>query len=151
MWNDFSILQGEPQFGIDPARALVYGDRLTQGLLHHGGSATNKLRAVFRGHQQSSALNPMMRRLLASRGVFRHWQAEDKLAALTASAVELEKNLEHSAERSIPDGSVWTFNVAPDSVYGEGCNYRFDTFGILKTQKQFADWRLRVVNQTIGK
>ena len=44
---------------------------------------------------------------------------------------------------------VWTFNVSPDSVYGEGNHYTFDAFGILSTARKFADWRLRVVNVQI--
>ena len=36
--------------------------------------------------------------------------------------------------------------MAPDSVYGVGNSYAFDTIGILHTGKSFGDWRLEVVN-----
>jgi hypothetical protein len=39
---------------------------------------------------------------------------------------------------------VWTFNVAPDSVYGEGCGFTFATQGELITAATWEDWRLRV-------
>ena len=90
-----------------------------------------------------------MRRLLAGRGIFRHWQAEDAPALLNASIGELAKFIEHREQRPIPSGSVWTFNVSPDSLYGQRCDYTFDTFGILKIARDFADWRLQVVNITI--
>ena len=146
MWNDFSVPAGEPQFAIDPGRAFVYGARATQFLLRKAGTKTRHVQAVFRGHQQSPTLNPMMRRLVASRGVFRHWQAADAPALLRASVSELSKILEQAELRAIPPDSVWTFNVAPDSVYGAGCGYGFDAFGILKLAPNFADWRLQVVN-----
>ncbi len=149
MWNDFSILRSEPQFSVDPGRAFVYGEKATQFLLENGGGASRKLRAVFRGHQQSSAINPMMRRLVAGRGVFRHWQAADSSGLLNASVEELASKLEHGEERAVPAGSVWTFNVSPDSIYGENCRFGFDAFGILKTAAAFGDWRLRVVNVTV--
>ncbi|HTG43534.1 MAG TPA: metallophosphoesterase [Verrucomicrobiae bacterium] len=150
MWNDFSVLITDPQFAVDPGRAFVYGERATRMLLAAGSTPTNTVQAVFRGHQQSSALNPMMRRLIASQGIFRHWQTNDSNLILNRSIPELAKQLETGMERSIPPGSVWTFNVSPDSVYGEGCNYAFDTFGLLKVAPAFSDWRLRVVNISIN-
>jgi hypothetical protein len=149
MWNDFSVLASDPQFALDPGRAFVYGQRATQFLLQTGGAATRKLHAVFRGHQQSPVLNPMMRRIVASRGIFRHWQENDSAALLNATPDELAKHLETGEERVIPPGSVWTFNVSPDSIYGEGCNYTFDSFGLLKVAPAFADWRLRVTNVSV--
>jgi len=146
MWNDFSVLSGEPQFDVVTGRGLAYGSRATEFLLRSAGTESSHVQAVFRGHQQTSVLNPMMRRLLASRGVFRHWQTGDSPALSKAGVSELSKVLEQGAEREIPIGSVWTFNVAPDSVYGEGCGYSFDSFGILKVAHNFAHWRLQVVN-----
>jgi hypothetical protein len=146
MWNDFAVLASEPSFAVDPNRAFVYGARSTGFLLRSAGTKRSHVQAVFRGHQQSSVLNPMMRRLLASRGVFRLWQSADSPALLDASVVELSKVLEQAELRPIPPGSVWTFNVSPDSVYGAGCGFSFDSFGILKVARNFADWRLQVVN-----
>ncbi|MSU34578.1 MAG: serine/threonine protein phosphatase [Pedosphaera sp.] len=150
MWNDFSIVAEEPGFTVDPGRAFVYGQHVTQYLLAQTQTKTSGVRAVFRGHQQSSVINPMMRRLIASRGIFRHWQPHDTIGRLGAGVRELEGFLERAEERTIPTGSVWTLNISPDSVYGESCGYRFDTFGIFKTAATFADWRLRVVNVDIS-
>jgi hypothetical protein len=38
--------------------------------------------------------------------------------------------------------------VAPDSNYGVGNRYDFDTFGILTFAETFASWELEVVNLT---
>lgn len=150
MWNDFSLVVEQPGFDVDPGRAFVYGQRTTQYLLAQTQTKTNGIRAVFRGHQQSSVINPMMRRLIASRGIHRHWQARDSITRLGAEIRELEGILEREAERPIPTGSVWTLNISPDSVYGESCGFSFDTFGIVKTARSFADWRLRVINLEIA-
>ncbi len=146
MWNDFAVLASEPALVNDPDRAFIYGASATQFLLRNAGTSNRFVHAVFRGHQQASILNPMMRRLVASRGVFRHWQAADSAAQLDASVSQLSKALERSEIRAIPTGSVWTFNVGSDSVYGERCGFTFDAFGILKLARNFADWRLQVVN-----
>jgi hypothetical protein len=149
MWNDFSVVHGEPEFAVDPGRAFVYGENLTRTVLQDASTPEHKVHAVFRAHQHAALLNPMMRRLLASRGLFRHWQSADGLAQANAPVKELEAILERSQSRPLKDGSVWTFNVSPDSYYGEGCGYGFDTFGLLTTADKFEDWRLRVMNLPI--
>ncbi|PYI83455.1 MAG: hypothetical protein DME26_14935 [Verrucomicrobia bacterium] len=146
MWNDFTQIQGQPQYESDPGRAFVYGDRVTQFILNQTVTNAFALRAVFRAHQHSTVSNPMMRRLIASRGVFRHWQAKDGKTLIDAPAAKLREHLDQAEERTIPEGSVWTFNVAPDSPYGVGCDFDFDAFGILKVNRDFKDWRMRVVN-----
>ena len=150
MWNDFSLVADEPDFAVDPGRALVYGQRATQFVLNQTRTPAGVVQAVFRGHQQSQSLNPMMRRLLVSRGIFRHWQVGDSIAKMGADSRELATFLERSDERSIPPGSVWTFNIGPDSAYGQVCGYTFDSFGIMKTAPHFADWRLQVINVEVG-
>ena len=87
-----------------------------------------------------------MNRLVAASGVWRHWQATDSERLANARPEQLRRLLEHADRRAIPEGSVWTFNVSPDSVYGVGNRYTFDTIGIWETANQFEDWRLRVVN-----
>lgn len=146
LWNDFAVVPGEPQFSNNVRRAFIYGQCPAEFFLRAAGGPNKHLEAIFRGHQQSSILNPMMSRLLASKGVFRHWQAADSPRLLEASIGELAQVLEHGDERAVPSASVWTFNVSPDSGYGEGCGYSFDAFGILKLSREFADWRLRVIN-----
>ena len=151
MWNDFSLLKGEPPLGFDSGRGWVYGLDATQVILAKTASDGHHVRSVFRAHQHSGVINPMMRRLRASSGVFRHWQDTDSSSLLNASDRQLQGKLETRAIRSIPDGSVWTFNVAPDSVYGQNCDYTFDAFGILTVNEDFEDWTLEVVNQTVVK
>ena len=146
MWNDFTLASDEPSFSIDLGRAFVYGQSTTRYLLEQTRNGSNSVQAVFRGHQQSSAPNPMMRRLMAGRGVFRHWQKGDSTARFTASIRELEEFLENAPERAIPPGSVWTLNISPDSAYGEANGFDYDAFAILKTARNFADWRVKVIN-----
>jgi hypothetical protein len=149
MWNDFSVLAGEPEFSIFPGRGYVYGPQATRFLLKAARTDRSAVQAVFRGHQQSAQPGPMMNRLLASHGVFRHWQDSESALGSGASVDELSKRLETEPTRAVPPGSVWTFNVSPDSVYGEGNHYTFDAFGILRTARNFEDWRLRVENVEI--
>jgi hypothetical protein len=149
MWNDFSVISSEPQLVLDYGRALVYGDRATRFVLENSSTPTKQLRAVFRAHQHSSVINPMMQRLKASQGVYRHWQEADNAGRLQASSAILANYLEHAEERKLPPYSVWTFNVSPDSVYGKGCDFHFDAFGILTVAPKFEDWKLRVVNLTV--
>ena len=146
MWNDFTVLSQEPWFALDPGRAFVYGHRATEYILNQASTTNRKVQAVFRAHQHSSALTPLMRRLVASKGVHRHWQEADSPALLNASPTEIARHLDLAEKRSIPSGSVWTFNVGADSAYGEGCGFDFDTFGLLQTAAAFTDWRLQVVN-----
>ena len=146
MWNDFSLFKEAPQFAIDPGRAYVFGDRLTGYLLEKGSGTKVRLEAVFRAHQHSSVPNPMMRRLKAGKGLFRHWQETDGSVHADKEGANLTGVIETSSERSLPRGSVWTFNVVPDSVYGTGCDYSFDTFGLLRTGDRFSDWKMEIIN-----
>ena len=151
MWNDFTVFASEPGLGYMDGRGFVYGKAGTRIVLDASAGAKARVRGVFRAHQHSSAVNPMMRRLVAGNGLFRHWHEHDSLAKanVTAAVLRGECKLEHSAERPLKDGSVWTFNVAPDSYYGRGNRYKFDTYGVLSTGGTFADWKLRVVNQVV--
>ena len=144
MWNDFTVFRDEPAFGQDPTRAFVYGQAAVRHLLRAAGSDGAALHAVIRAHQHSSAPNPMMHRLLAGRGLFRHWQETDSAAARDADPAALKQRLETAASRSIPDGSVWTLNVVPDSVYGVGVGFNFASFAVLRLGPTFGDWRIGV-------
>lgn len=146
MWNEFTLVKGQQELALDPGRGFVYGEELVRLVLTQANSANHRIRAVFRGHQHSSVPTPMMHRLVESHGLFRHWQPTDSAHALEATGAALR--VERGLERSIPEFSVWTFNVVPDSTYGIGNSFQFDTFGILRVTENFADWRIRVVNQT---
>ena len=151
MWNDFTVQATEPQFSLDPDRAFIFGQQATRAVLQSVSTSNRTVQAVFRAHQHSGILNPMMRRLVASSGLFRHWQEKDSPGQLNAAPAQLASVLEKGESRQIPRGSVWTFNVAPDSVYGEGCGFAFDTFGIVTTGGKFEEWRVRVVNTQPGR
>ena len=146
MWNDFTVQNGGAEFARDPGRAYVYGAQATAAVLRSASSPAGTVRAVFRAHQHSTVPNPMMRRLVASRGVFRHWQATDAASLLDAPIESLRGVLERGEVRPIPPNSVWTFNVGTDSVYGTGNQFDFDSFALLRLAPEFSAWQLRVVN-----
>jgi len=150
MWADFSVIADRTLLRYEDTGRWVFGKDLTQRMLIGTGPADGpRVRAVFRAHQQSRVLNPMMRRIIASSGVFRHWQDADNVDLLDAIIPTLREHLEVTPQRPVVEGAVYTFNVSPDSVYGKGCGYTFDTFGILTLKKSFEDWRLRVENPMV--
>ncbi|MEY2788888.1 MAG: hypothetical protein RLZZ34_2031, partial [Verrucomicrobiota bacterium] len=140
MWNDFTVFSAETAFANNPERASIYGKTAVTQILQTQSASTVRVRGVIRAHQHSGMPNPIMRRLVASRGAFRHWQeaAEPPGDRFDVAA------LESGASRAIPDGSVWTLNVSPDSVYGQGNGFTFATVVVLQTAADFADWRLSV-------
>jgi len=147
MWNDFSLFEDDPALAFNPSRlAFNHGKASTDYLLRAASSDSAKLRAVFRAHQHTSVPSPAMNRIIASNGAFRHWQPRDSSKNSLSDKAALRKLIDQEPERSVPAGSVWTFNVSPDSVYGSGNEYTFDTIGILTTAEAFEDWRLKVVN-----
>lgn len=146
MWNDFTLFADEPALGYDPGRAFVYGKIATEHILKNSSTSKFKIHAVMRAHQHSGIINPMMRRLMASNGLFRHWQDSDSQAQASSSPAQLQQYVEISSTRNIPEGSVWTFNVSPDSVYGMGCKFNFLTYGQLSIQPEFRDWEIEVSN-----
>jgi hypothetical protein len=150
MWNDFTVFRDEPGFAFNPDRAFVYGRTAVQYLLEQAGSGGAKLRAVIRGHQHAGMPDPLMRRLVASQGLFRHWQETNSLAARNAGRAPLARQLESGLTRRLPEHSVWTFNVAPDSVYGAGCDFDFATFGVLHLAPEFKDWQIDVVTVVVN-
>ena len=86
-----------------------------------------------------------MSRLVACDGAFRHWQENESIVDADKSVTEIRRHLRSEETRPIPDGSVWTFNVSPDSVYGVGCRCDFVTVGMLKLAPAFNDWRMSVI------
>lgn len=140
MWNDFTVFSGETAFANNPERASIYGKSAVTHVLQTQSTAATRVHGVIRAHQHSGVPNPIMRRLMASRGAFRHWQEAVEPAGDRFEA----SSLETGASRPIPEGSVWTLNVSPDSVYGQGNGFTFATVVILKTAPAFADWRLSV-------
>ncbi|MBN8247822.1 MAG: serine/threonine protein phosphatase [Verrucomicrobia bacterium] len=144
LWNDFTVFSDEPAFLRNPDRAYVYGQPAVRTLLEHASRGGPRVHAVIRAHQHSGVPNPMMRRLMASRGLFRHWQEPQSAAAALATPKDLATRLEAGPDRAIPEGSVWTLNVSPDSVYGIGCGFTTATFAVLQLAERFEDWRIAV-------
>ena len=143
MWSDFTVFGDEPELGY--GRSLVFGQASTAYLLKSVSTDKQRVHAVLRGHQHSAGPNPLMNRIVASGGLFRHWQEDQHEGNEELSPKDLKGKIETKSVRAIPDGSVWTFNVSPDSVYGQGCHYDFGTFGIMTLEESFADWRMEVV------
>jgi len=140
LWNDYSVFGSEPAFANNPDRAFIYGRAAVLDLLGRAGGGTNRLHAIFRAHQHSGVPNPLMRRLVASSGLYRHWQEDPVPTTETPPAGKMETE----AVRRLPEGSVWTLNVSPDSVYGQGNGFTFATVHVLEIGPQFADWKVRV-------
>lgn len=143
LWNDFTVLGDEPELGYN--RSLVFGAGPTRRVLKDASTERVRVRGVFRAHQHSGSLNPLMSRLVASDGLFRHWQETESSADAGKKVEEIREGLRPEETRAIPEGSVWTFNVSPDSGYGVGCGYDFATVGILTLAREFEAWRVRVV------
>jgi hypothetical protein len=143
MWNDFTVFADEPALGYE--RSLVFGAGPTLRILADASTDGVRVRAVVRAHQHSAELNPLMSRLVASDGVFRHWQEGESTADANRSVDAIRRLLRPEESRPIPVGSVWTFNVAPDSIYGVGCQCDFVTVGLLRLAPAFKDWRMSVL------
>jgi hypothetical protein len=142
MWNDFTTFKDEPPLAT--GRSFIYGEAPTRYLLESASGPNHRLRAVMRAHQHGCP-SPLMNRVIASNGAFRHWQEPSLATGEQKTKVELGTVLDLAAKREIPEGSVWTFNVSPDSGYGEGCGFDFVTYGIMTIEKEFSAWRMQVV------
>jgi hypothetical protein len=142
IWNDFSVFRDEPQLGY--VRSLVYGPVPTRRILADASTKEIRLRGVIRAHQHVAVLNPLMSRLVACGGVYRHWQRNEDSSHAEDSVEAIRNRLKPSGNnpQPIPNGSVWTLNVAPDSVYGMGCGFNFAAAAILTLAPEFEDWRI---------
>ncbi|MBU6412857.1 MAG: serine/threonine protein phosphatase [Planctomycetes bacterium] len=143
MWNDFTVFADEAALGYE--RSLVFGAGPTRYLLQAASTEQVRVRGVIRAHQHTSELNPLMRRLVACDGAFFHWQSGETATDAGKPVQEIRNRLQPEEVRGVPEGSVWTFNVSPDSSYGRGCGFDFVTFGIVTFAPEFKDWRMRVV------
>jgi hypothetical protein len=50
----------------------------------------------------------------------------------------------------LPNGSVWTLNVSPDSVYGMGCGFDFAAAAVLNLAPEFEDWRISTLTLDVN-
>jgi|GEM_PF-446775 len=138
MWADFTKEGYRSEW--NPERSLSASESLTTKILaYQNKNSSKKVRGIVRAHQHNSVKNSaeqmnIMTELIESNGVYKHWRP-----------------IETDEYRSLEDGLVWTFNVSPDSVYGSGCCYNFDTYGILSVKPKYKDWLLQVCNTQIHK
>jgi hypothetical protein len=144
LWNDFTVFRDEPQLSY--SRSLVFGPVPTRRILADASTETVRVRAVVRAHQHSGVLNPMMSRLVACGGVCQHWLASEDSSRAGDSIEQIRMLRRPGRPEPIPEGSVWTLNVSPDSVYGVGCGYNFTAAAVLTLAPVFADWRLSTLS-----
>jgi len=140
VWNDFTVFRDEPQLGY--VRSLVYGPVPTRRILAEASTEQIRLRGVIRAHQHVATLNPLMSRLVACGGVYRHWQPNEESSQAGRSVEAIRKLLKTQDPQPLPEGSVWTLNVSPDSVYGMGCKFDFAAAAVLTLAPDFKDWRI---------
>lgn len=134
MWNDFDVDYQDSDFQSVPGRGLKYGKVGTERVLNKLQSSNkSKIRGILRAHQHSGSIkDSMMKGLVESNGVYKLWKPYEKMQ-----------------ERHLDDGLVWTFNVGPDSVYGQGVGFNFDTYVELVPAKNYKDWVMKVFNTKI--
>lgn len=134
MWSDFDVQRADTDYVLNPGRGLKYGQKGTQRVLQTiQSSQMSKIRGILRAHQHThDASDPMMKGILESKGVYKLWKPYEK-----------------EQTRHLDDGLVWTFNVGADTVYGQGCNFNFDTYAEITTAKEYRDWVMKVFNTTL--
>jgi hypothetical protein len=137
MWHDFIEHKLDNTIVCRPGRGLAFAKGAVEKLLSRQNKGQRSVRGVFRGHQHSASRKSdpfnLMHGLIESRGVYKLW-AEDFETALAPES------------RTVSDGLVWTFNVAPDSHFGVGCDFNFDAYAILTVALDYDEWSLQVFN-----
>lgn len=139
MWNDFHV-DPKKKLSYREGRGFEYSKDVTLDVLNASSTTNNRIRGVFRAHQHSPSRTPMMVSLLDLTGKsFENWG--------------VSKLWEKNQTKNLWDGIVCTFLVAPDTPYSvPGFLYpgfNVDVFGILKTDFDFKDWKLKVVRNKI--
>lgn len=149
MWSDFVVSK-------DEAGVIGNGDRggkdaccasyaMTQDYLSQMNlqlaDVGKEMVGFVRAHQHSSDFNNlMMEQLILFRGIYPLWMLDDKEFYETVIA-----NAQDGVYvQNMGDSLVRTCNVSPDSIYGVGCKYAFDTFGVLKTAQKYDKWTMSV-------
>jgi len=135
MWNDFHVADDGLLLGYKPGRGFVYGKKMTQAVLQQASSHTHKIRGVLRAHQHTNTINdPMMASILDPKNETDH-----------KGLSKLWKDAKTAQGKSLWDGIVCTFLVAPDTGYSCGGSlFDFDAFALLTTADTFDQWKLKV-------
>lgn len=132
MWYDFDI-HDTHQVEYKKSRGLFYGQIATKQVLELQSSDYSKICGIFRAHQHGEPV--MMESLKNSKGVFKLWRPVESALA--------------PAERPCNDGLVWTFNVGPDSFYGQDFSFNFDAYAKFKINADIDQWKLVVFNTQV--
>lgn len=134
MWNDFDVDNQNTDFKFIRDRGFSYGKKGTQRVLQTmQSSAISKIRGILRAHQHvASAKDSMMKGLVQSKGLYKLWNPYETVQ-----------------ERYMDDGLVWTFNVGPDSIYGDAVGFNFDTYVELMVAQEYKSWVMKVFNTNI--
>jgi hypothetical protein len=125
MWNDFATNEGggEPVVYKESRGGFEYGKDGTAATLRQQGTQRSEIVRVIRAHQHAgNAKDPMMKKIVAGKGVAHFW----------------------GGSKDGFDG-VMTMNVAPDSVYGHGVGFDYDTSMGVSTDKQ-GNWSNLIYN-----
>lgn len=138
MWNDFDV-SNTVQVHYENGRGMYYGKEVTEKILDIQSSVRSKICGVFRAHQHGE--DEMMNCLKRNHGVFKLWSSDDAVVAQDSQSMD---NF-----RTLIGGSVWTFNVGADSVYGAQFGFNFDAYARLVVQEQLQDWKLQVFNTIV--
>lgn len=128
LWTDFNILDTKIA-SYNAGRGFEYGSQATKTVLEMQSSEHSKIKGIIRAHQHVS---DMMEPLLRNKGVYKMWRGD-----------------EVSLSRTFKDGIVWTFNVSPDTVYGQSYGYDFHTFAKITLQKNYDDWQMQIFNVNV--
>lgn len=141
LWSDFTF-GPEEQSTHNEHRGIEASKKLTESVLKAYSAQENvTVHGVIRGHQHGGDV--IVNYYLPPRGLYRHWIESDKQ--------------EFASTFYARDG-VYTFNVAPNNLYGFSLEsdpahiFDFDTYAYLTIQGPFAQWRFeRINNQTLIK
>lgn len=133
MWNDFDVQNSQVDHNIG-WRSLEYGQLGTQRVLYTvQSSQKSKIRGIIRAHQHAADPQDfMMKGLVGSNGIYKLWMP-----------------YERSDIRHLDDGLVWTFNVSPDSIYGETVGFNFDTYAAFTVAQDYKNWIMKVFNTIV--
>ena len=126
MWNDFVCDDSiDTPIAYSKIRhGFGYGKEGTQATLKQQGTQKSEIVGIVRAHQHTSNPNDlMMQKIIAGKGVARFWGSQK------ADAVD----------------GVMTMNVAPDSGYGQGIGFDYDTSMGVSTDEK-GTWSRRIYN-----
>jgi len=109
---------------------MFFSKQLTQAVLDaQNAGQSYKIRGIIRAHQHDiSTKILMMDGMVKHNGVFGLWAPDN-------STYTENNNTDNT--KKISDYAVLTFCVAPDNIFGVGCKFSWDTFGILALEQDY--------------